>query len=94
MERCRIDVTTIRVYPPKELITAAHKRYAKLLVAKRETELPSDRIEIEERTPAIDMPFDGEVFLNVTITKASLHADVGKAFEEAKREIERQTPKK
>ena len=48
----------------------------------------------EERTPAIDMQFACELFQNITLTQASLHADAGKAYEEAKREIEKQMPNK
>jgi len=45
-------------------------------------------------SPAIDMPFGSEVFQKVTLTQASLRADAAKAFEEAKREIEKQMPAK
>lgn len=94
LEGCRIDEITIRIHPPAELMIAARKRYSELLAAERKRELPSDRVEIEERTPAIDMPFACELFQNITLTQASLHADAGKAYEEAKREIEKQMPNK
>ena len=94
MEGCTIHEITTRLQPPAELLIAARKRFRELLAAEQKRGFPSDRVEIEERAPAIDTPWGSEVFQKVTLTQASLHADAGKAFEEAKQEIEKQMPAK
>lgn len=94
VEGCRIAVITVGIDPPAELMAAARKRIRELLAAERQRAVPSDGTETDERMPAIDSPFHLELFQNVTLTQASLHADAAKAYEEAKREVEKQMPTK